>query len=257
MAAMALCVGMGLTVATAPADAARARCGERSPRPPCWCSQDGRHRTSSPSRELGEPLGLWTAMPGAAGSAPAAVCLVLAVAASRGRRRPAARVLATAVAVLIAIGPGVAALLVALGPGRVGGESALSAGAHVHAQASFEILHPACGRAPAAVGSHYVVPVTVAPRETVPRARARRRHGAPLRVRFCRVPAPAAARRRRSVVSRRRPAGAGMSPPAPGRGLRARSRLGMLAASAGPALAHATLLELVAAGPTAAACSTA
>jgi hypothetical protein len=80
--------------------------------------------------------------------------------------RAAARGLATAVALLIAMGPGVGALLVALGPGPIGGEAALAAGAHRHEQASFETSIkqvPGSGRN----GSHFVVPVSTPPRQTV------------------------------------------------------------------------------------------
>ena len=69
-------------------------CGAPSPRPPCSCSPAGRRRARSPSRGLAQHRGHWTAMPGAACGALAAVCLALAVAAAAadgGRRRAAWR----------------------------------------------------------------------------------------------------------------------------------------------------------------------
>jgi len=76
--------------------------------------------------------GHWTALPGGVCAALAAGCLLAAVLAGR-TRRPSARALATALALLAAFGPGVWVVLVALGPGIVGGEQTLAAG-HVHGQ---------------------------------------------------------------------------------------------------------------------------
>jgi hypothetical protein len=160
--AMALCVCLGWALAAAPADAAR----------PLWGLVAGVSVLVlagwAAPRAFAVP-GLdhagahWTAMPGAACGALAAVCLLVAGVAARPTPR-AARGLATAVVVLLAMGPGVGVLLVALGPGAVGGEAALAAGAHVHA-ASFESsikLRPGSGRD----GGHFVVPVAATPHQT-------------------------------------------------------------------------------------------
>jgi hypothetical protein len=133
-AAMALCTGLGLALAAAGAGAARqvwrvvaavamvVLAG--------WATPRG---VTVPGLE--DARGDWAAIPGAACGALAAACLVLAAVAARPGRT-AARGLATALAVLIALGPGVGALLVAIGPAPAGGALTLAAGgggAHVHA----------------------------------------------------------------------------------------------------------------------------
>jgi hypothetical protein len=110
-------------------------------------------------------LGHWAAMPGALAGALGAVCLVLAIAAVRPTRT-AARGLATAVAVLVAIAPGVGALLVALGPGLAGGETSLAAGVHVHSHAGLDEtliqFQPIAG----GNGGHYVYSAPAPPHQT-------------------------------------------------------------------------------------------
>jgi len=104
----------------------------------------------------------WASPPGVACAALATVCLAVAGLARRPAR-PAARVLATALAVLAAVGPGVWVGLVALGPGAVGGEQSLAAG-HVRSHAGHSAAaipeaidyQPGSGRA----GGHYLVAVT-------------------------------------------------------------------------------------------------
>jgi hypothetical protein len=135
IAAIALCLGLGLALAAAPAGAARqlwrfvaaaavlVLAGWAVPR-----------AVAVPG--LAHHQGHWTAMPGAACGALAAVCLVLAIVAVPPTR--AARGLATAVAVLVALAPGAGALLVALAPGLSGGETSLAAGAHVHSHGGLD-----------------------------------------------------------------------------------------------------------------------
>jgi hypothetical protein len=111
----------------------------------------------------------WASPAGAACAVPATLCL-LAAGLARRPAVPAARALATALAVLVAaVGPGVWVALVALGPGAVGGEQSLAEG-HVHSHAGHaggvipEAIEyrPGTGRA----GGHYVVAVTPPARHT-------------------------------------------------------------------------------------------
>src|SRR4051794_12041505 len=108
MTAMALCICLGWALAAAPADAAR----------PLWSVVAGAAVLvlagwAAPRvfavPGLSHAGGHWTAMPGAACGALAAACLLVAGAAARPTR-PAARGLATAVALLLALGPGVGVL---------------------------------------------------------------------------------------------------------------------------------------------------
>ena len=101
-------------------------------------------------------LGAWASMPGAACATLAAVGLVLAAVAMR----PTARGLATAAALLLAIGPGAGALLVAVEPGPPGGEAAITADVHVHQHLTTgetDILFRPTK------GNHYVTPITTPP----------------------------------------------------------------------------------------------
>jgi hypothetical protein len=163
LAAMVVCVGLGLALAAAPAGASRqvwrviaagavlVLAGWAAPR-----------AVAIPG--LAHHQGHWTGLPGAACAAPAAVCLLLAVVAARPTRA-AARGLAAAIAVLVALAPGVGALLVALGPGLLGGETSLAAGVHVHSHGLDETLirfQPIAG----GHGGHYVYPTTAPPHET-------------------------------------------------------------------------------------------
>jgi hypothetical protein len=164
LAAMALCLGLGLALAAAPAGAGRqlwrvvaaaavlVLAGWAAPR-----------AVGVPG--LAHHRGHWTAMPGAVSGALAAVCLLLAVAAVRPTR-VAARGLATAVAVGVALAPGVGALLVAVGPGVSGGETSLAAGVHVHARGGLDEslirFEPIAG----GHGGHYVYRAPAVPHQT-------------------------------------------------------------------------------------------
>jgi hypothetical protein len=163
IAAMALCVGLGLALAAAPARAARqlfrlvaaaavlVLAGWAVPR-----------AVAIPG--LAHHQGHWTALPGAACATLAAACLVLAVVAVPPR--PSARGLASAVAVLVALAPGVGALLVALGPGLSGGETSLAAGVHLHAHGGLDEslirFEPIAG----GHGGHYVYRTAGPPQRT-------------------------------------------------------------------------------------------
>jgi hypothetical protein len=131
LAAMALCIGVGWTLAAGPAVGRRhlwrlvaatavlVLAGWAVPR--VFALPGVAHHQ-----------GHWISMPGALCGALAAACLVLSAAAVRPTRR-AVRGLALAAVLVLAFGPGAGALLVALGPGLPGGETALAAGAHFHA----------------------------------------------------------------------------------------------------------------------------
>jgi hypothetical protein len=163
IAAIALCLGLGLALAAAPAGAARQ----------LWrlvaaaavlvlAGWAGPRAVAVPG--LAHHQGHWTAMPGAACGALAAVCLVLAVVAVPPTR--SARGLAIAVAVLVALAPGVGALLVALAPGLSGGETSLAAGVHVHSHAGLD--ESLIGFQPIAGGhgGHYVYRIAAPPHHT-------------------------------------------------------------------------------------------
>jgi hypothetical protein len=163
IAAIALCLGLGLALAAAPAGGERqlwrlvaagavlVLAGWAVPR-----------AVAVPG--LAGHVGHWAAMPGAACGALAAACLGLAVVAVPPRR--AARSLATAVAVLVALAPGAGALLVALGPGLPGGETSLAAGvhAHVHPGLNEDLIRfePIAGGR----GGHYVYGIPAPPQRT-------------------------------------------------------------------------------------------
>lgn len=164
IAAIALCLGLGLALAAAPAGAAGqlwrlvaagavlVLAGWAVPRAVAVPGLAGHE-------------GHWTAMPGAGCGALAAACLVLAVVAVPPRR-VAARGLATAVAVLVAVAPGVGALLVALGPGLPGGETSLAAGVHTHSHPGLDEalirFEPIAG----GNGGHYVYGIPAPPHQT-------------------------------------------------------------------------------------------
>jgi hypothetical protein len=163
VAAMALCVGSGWALATAPARAARQLWRVVAAAAVLvlagWAAP---HAVALPG--LVGDRGHWTAMPGAACGALAVVCLVLAVAAAPPTRATA-RGLATALAVLAGLAPGVGVLLVALGPGLAGGETVLAAGSHIHSQGSPESaiqFQPI----PGGHGGHYVYRAVAAPHPT-------------------------------------------------------------------------------------------
>jgi hypothetical protein len=160
IAAAALCLALSLALAVAPADAGR----------PLWRAVAAAsvlvlaawalpHATALPG--MADAPGDWTAMPGAACAALAAACLALTLAALRPVRATL-RGLATAAAVLVALGPGVGALLVAVGPGPVGGETAITADVHVHAHSMAAEPDIRIRRGPN--GNHYVTPVARPPR---------------------------------------------------------------------------------------------
>jgi len=119
------------------------------------------------SRALGLPglpgqRGSWTAMPGAAAAAFAGTALVLALVAAPPTRA-SARSLATAAALLAAMGPGAGVLLVATGPGPTGGEATLAAAGHAHGHAAREPeirFQPGSGRD----GGRFVISTTPRPR---------------------------------------------------------------------------------------------
>jgi hypothetical protein len=172
MAAMTLCIALGWALAAAPADSSRrlwrlvaatavlVLAGWAVPRlfavPGLAFQSD--HQTTSLNG--GSKL-----TPADASAALGAVCLVLSVVALRPTRA-ALRGLATAVAVLAAMSPAVAAVFVAVGPGTLGGETSLGTGAHHHGHASFE--NAIQFRAGSGLhGSHFVVAVTPQPHQSV------------------------------------------------------------------------------------------
>jgi hypothetical protein len=154
LAAMALCIGLGLALAAAPAAAARALwrvvagagvlvlAGWAAPR-----------IVAIPG--LTQYRGYWVGMPGVLCGALGAACLVLAAVAAPPTRATL-RGLATAVAVLFALGPGVGALLVSLGPGLKGGETVLASGAHIHSHATSAESSIVWQPLPGGKGGHFV-----------------------------------------------------------------------------------------------------
>ena len=172
MAAMTLCIALGWALAAAPTDTSRrlwrlvaatavlVLVGWAVPRlfavPGLAFQSDHQTTTLNGGSKL---------TPADASAALGAVCLVLSVVALRPTRA-ALRGLATAVAVLAAMSPAVAAVFVALGPGTLGGETALGTGAHHHGHASFE--NAIQFRAGSGLhGSHFVVAVTPQPHQSL------------------------------------------------------------------------------------------
>ena len=172
MAAMTLCIALGWALAAAPADSSRrlwrlvaatavlVLVGWAVPRlfavPGLAFQSDHQTTTLNGGSKL---------TPADASAALGAVCLVLSVVALRPTRA-ALRGLATAVAVLAAMSPAVAAVFVAVGPGTLGGETSLGTGAHHHGHASFE--NAIQFRAGSGLhGSHFVVAVTPQPHQSL------------------------------------------------------------------------------------------
>jgi hypothetical protein len=177
MAAMAICIALGLALSAAPADHAAAlwrlvaaaatlvMAGWALPRA---FALPGLEPDGYGGQAVVGALDRWASMPGAICAGLAFVCLPVAVVAYPPRR-PSPRALATALAVLATLGPGVWVGLVALGPGAVGGEQSLAQG-HVHSHAGHAggvvpediEYRPGSGRA----GGHYLVSVTPPARHT-------------------------------------------------------------------------------------------
>jgi hypothetical protein len=157
-AAMGTCLALGFALTAAPAEGAG----------PAWrmvamasvavlAGWALPHAVDVPGLETAR--GEWAALPGAIAAGLAVVCLVVAAVAGRPVR-PSARALATALAVLVTLAPGVWVLLVALGPGPAGGEQSLAAG-HVHGHVHSggfgeESIQFRAGPK----GNHYLVPVS-------------------------------------------------------------------------------------------------
>jgi hypothetical protein len=162
MAGMVLCVALGWALAAAPADAGArlwrliaatavlVLAGWAAPR-----------AFAVPGLSSGRVA--WGTMPGLVSGGLGAICLVLAVAAVRPSRA-AARGLATAAVVLIALAPGAGVLIVALGPGTAGGETVLSSGGHIHAHGSGEAAIEF--QALPGGGGHYVYRAVATPHQT-------------------------------------------------------------------------------------------
>jgi hypothetical protein len=162
LAAMILCIALGWALAAAPADAGarlwRIVAGTAVLVLAGWAAP---RAFAVPGLSSGRVA--WGTMPGLASGALGAICLVLAVAAVRPSRA-AARGLATAAAVLMALAPGAAVLVVALGPGTAGGETVLASGGHIHAHGSGEAAIQF--QALPGGGGHYVYRAVATPRQT-------------------------------------------------------------------------------------------
>jgi hypothetical protein len=161
IAAMLLCVGLGLALTAAPAGATwlwRTLAGGAGLVFAGWAVP---RLYAIPG--MAHQKGHWAAMPGAVAGGLAAACVVLAVVAAPPTRS-AVRGLATAAVVLLATAPGVGALLVAVGPGLAGGEKLLATGAHIHSHGSGEsaiVFRPLPGG-----GGHYVYLATPTAHQT-------------------------------------------------------------------------------------------
>jgi hypothetical protein len=162
LAAMILCIALGWALAAAPADAGarlwRIVAGTAVLVLAGWAAP---RAFAVPGLSSGRVA--WGTMPGLASGALGAVCLVLAVAAVRPSRA-AARGLATAAVVLMALAPGAAVLVVALGPGTAGGETVLASGGHIHAHGSGEAAIEF--QALPGGGGHYVYRAVATPHQT-------------------------------------------------------------------------------------------
>jgi hypothetical protein len=113
---------------------------------------------------LSSDRGDWGSLPGIACAVLATACLVISVLATRPTRA-AARGLAAAFAVALALTPPAAVLLVALGPGANGGEAVLASGGHIHSHGSPEsaiVFQPL----PGGHGGHYVYKAKAIPHQT-------------------------------------------------------------------------------------------
>jgi len=163
MATMAVCVGLGLSLAAASAGAARQ----------LWRAVAAAdllviagwavpHVFAIPG--IAGDRGEWTAPAGVVSAALAVACLVVAAVAAPPTRASLRGLLTTA-AVVIALAPGAGVLLVSLGPGTFGGETVIAAGAHIHSHGSFEnsIVYQAL---PGGKGGHYVYKASAAPHQS-------------------------------------------------------------------------------------------
>jgi hypothetical protein len=159
IAATALCIVLGWSLAAASAGAARqvwrVVAGTGVLVVAGWAAQ---HAFSIPG--LASDRGNWDSLPGLASATLGLLCVGLAVAAVPPTRAMV-RSLATALAVTLALTPVVAIVLVGLGPGTSGGENVLASGAHIHSHGSPEnaiIFQPLPGG-----GGRYVYKTTVPP----------------------------------------------------------------------------------------------
>ena len=165
VAAMALCVGLGLALAATPARVARQLWGVVAAAGLLvlggWVAL---RLFAVPG--LTHHRGHWAGMPGALVAGLAAACLALAAIAVPPTRA-AVRAMATATAVLAALSPGVAMALVAFGPGLTGGETALSAGVHHHhAHTGLDESQIVFQALPGGHGGHFVYKATATPHQT-------------------------------------------------------------------------------------------
>jgi hypothetical protein len=164
LGAMGLCVGLGLALAAAPARAARQLWGVVAAAGVVVVAGWAVPRAFAVPG-LAHHLGHWAGMPGALAGALGAACVALAAIAVPPERA-AARALATATGVLVALAPGVGALLAAFGPGLRGGETALAAGVHVHSHAGLDETQIRFQALPGGHGGHYVYQATATPHQT-------------------------------------------------------------------------------------------
>jgi hypothetical protein len=163
LAAVVLCVGLGWSLATAPADAAariwRVVAASAALVLAGWTAL---HAFGIPG--LASDRGHWGTLPSLVCAGLAAVCLALAIVAAPPTRATA-RGLATALAVTVALTPPVAIALVGLGPGTAGGEAVLASGGHIHSHGSPEnsiVFQPF----PGGHGGHYVYKTKAVPHYT-------------------------------------------------------------------------------------------
>jgi hypothetical protein len=161
--AMAACIALGLTLAAAPAGAARQVWGLLAAGAVVvlagWAAS---HALAIPGQV--SDRGNWASMPGLASAVLAVLCIGFAIAAVRPTRA-AVRGLATSLAVALALVPAAAAVVVGLGPGTVGGETVLASGGHLHSHGSPEnaiVYQPL----PGGKGGRYVYKAKPVPHQT-------------------------------------------------------------------------------------------
>jgi hypothetical protein len=160
LAAMAICIALGLALAALSASVTRQLWrvvgGTAAVILLGWVAT---HAFAVPGLE--SDRGSWATMPGLLTGLLAAVCLVVAaIAAPPGRAE--LRGLAIGAGVAVALTPAIAIALVALGPGTAGGETVLASGGHLHSHGSVEnsiVFQPL----PGGEGGQYVFKTTAVP----------------------------------------------------------------------------------------------
>ncbi|MFL5882980.1 MAG: hypothetical protein ACJ782_23535 [Actinomycetota bacterium] len=165
LAAMGVCVGLGLALAATPVRVARQVWGVVAAIGVLVFAGWAALRLFIVPG-LSHHQGHWAGMPGALVAGLGVSCVVLAAIAVPPTRA-AVRALATATGVLLALAPGAGMVLAAFGPGLSGGETALSAGVqHHHAHSGLDETQITFQALPGGHGGHFVYKATATPHQT-------------------------------------------------------------------------------------------